>query len=109
MPRAAVAWSRSAANAAIPSSTPSQAVRGVHSLPDALMTFSRSRQMERQSDERTFKDPVCGMEVSRVTAIAEFVYQGKTFYFCAGTCRQAFEEEPEKYIKPHRQHGLKPG
>lgn len=65
--------------------------------------------MERQSDERTFKDPVCGMEVSRVTAIAEFVYQGKTFYFCAGTCREVFEAEPEKYIKPHRQHGMRPG
>ena len=65
--------------------------------------------MERQCDERTYKDPVCGMEVSRMTAIAEFVYQGKTFYFCAEACRQAFEAEPGKYIKSHRQHGMKPG
>jgi len=65
--------------------------------------------MKQHSDERSFKDPVCGMEVSRTTAIDEFEYQGKTYYFCAGTCREAFEAEPEKYIRRHRQHGMKPG
>lgn len=65
--------------------------------------------MERQSDERTYKDPVCGMEVSRVTAIAEFEYRGKTFYFCSEGCREAFEAAPEKYIKRHRQHGMRAG
>ena len=64
--------------------------------------------MQQQSNERSFRDPVCGMEVSRLSAVADFVYQGKTFYFCAETCRQAFEAEPEKYIKHHRQHGMKP-
>lgn len=62
--------------------------------------------MKQQSNERSFKDQVCGMEVSRMTAIAEFVYRGKTYYFCAGTCREAFEAEPEKYILQHRQHGM---
>lgn len=65
--------------------------------------------MKQQQNERSFKDPVCGMEVSRLSAVSTFFYRGKTFYFCAGTCRQAFEAEPEKYIKLHRQHGLKPG
>ena len=65
--------------------------------------------MKRQSDERTFKDPVCGMEVSRVTAIAELEHRGKAFYFCSGACREAFEAAPEKYVKHHRQHGMKPG
>lgn len=64
--------------------------------------------MKQQSNERNFKDPVCGMEVSRTTAAADFVYQGKTFYFCAAACRQAFEAEPDKHIKHHRQHGMKP-
>lgn len=35
--------------------------------------------MKQQSNERRFKDPVCGMEVSRTTAIEEFIYQGKTY------------------------------
>lgn len=65
--------------------------------------------MERQSDERTFKDPVCGMEVSRMTAIAELEYRGKALYFCSGACRDAFEAAPGKYLKHHRQHGMKPG
>lgn len=63
--------------------------------------------MKQQSNERSFKDPVCGMEVSRTTAIEECVYQGKTYYFCAGTCLEAFEAEPEKYLRQHRQHGIK--
>ena len=63
--------------------------------------------MKRQNNERIFKDPVCGMEVSRTTAIEERVYQGKTYYFCAETCREAFEATPEKYIRHHRQHGMK--
>lgn len=63
--------------------------------------------MRKQSNERSFKDPVCGMEVSRSTAIDEFVHQGKTYYFCARTCREAFEADPEKFIPQHRQHGIK--
>lgn len=64
--------------------------------------------MKRQSEERSFKDPVCGMEVSRITAMEEFDYQGKIFYFCARSCREKFEAEPEKYIHHHRQHGVRP-
>ena len=64
--------------------------------------------MKRQIEERSFKDPVCGMEVSRLTAMEELDYQGKTYYFCARSCREAFEAEPEKYIPHHRQHGVRP-
>ena len=63
--------------------------------------------MKQQIDEPGFKDPVCGMEVSRMTAADECDYQGKTYYFCASACRKAFEAEPEKYIRHHRQHGMK--
>jgi len=60
--------------------------------------------MKKQAKDGDFKDPVCGMVVSRMTAVDE-----KTYYFCAGSCRQAFEAAPEKYIKHHRQHGMKSG
>ncbi len=55
--------------------------------------------MKHQHIEPSFKDPVCGMEVSRLSAIEELEYQGETYYFCAGICREAFEAEPGKYIK----------
>lgn len=64
--------------------------------------------MKQQVNANRFKDPVCGMEVSYLTAVDEILYRGKTYYFCAESCRQAFEAEPEKYIRHHRQHGMKP-
>ncbi|VAW74611.1 Lead, cadmium, zinc and mercury transporting ATPase; Copper-translocating P-type ATPase [hydrothermal vent metagenome] len=63
--------------------------------------------MKQKTDERSFKDPVCGMEISQITAIDEYEYEGKTYYFCASGCREAFEAEPGKYIRSHRQHGVK--
>ncbi len=63
--------------------------------------------MKQKIFERSFKDPVCGMEVSRTTAIEELVYEGKNYYFCAKVCREAFESNPEKYIPRHRQHGVR--
>jgi len=63
--------------------------------------------MKQEYSEHCHKDPVCGMEVSRISAVDHLLYQGKTYYFCAGNCRQEFEANPEKYIRVHRQHGLK--
>lgn len=64
--------------------------------------------MKRQRNEPIHKDPVCGMAVSYTTAIELFSYQGKTYYFCSAVCREAFEDEPEKYIPHHRPHGRGP-
>ncbi len=50
------------------------------------------------------KDPVCGMEVEPKTAIAKSTYQGKTYYFCSMEDKQAFDKEPQRYIKP-QEHG----
>ena len=43
-------------------------------------------------------DPVCKMEVEESKAAATVTYQGKTYYFCAFGCKQAFEKDPEKYV-----------
>jgi len=43
-------------------------------------------------------DPVCGMEVDESKAGHQAQHMGKTYYFCAPGCKQAFEENPEKYI-----------
>lgn len=64
--------------------------------------------MRRFQDERTFKDPVCGMLISRVTAVAEAEYERKTYYFCAPACRDVFVADPGKFVHQHRQHGLRP-
>lgn len=74
-------------------------------IKKAAMTHKKDK---RRSGEHAYKDPVCGMEVSRLTAADECDYQGKIYYFCSGTCREAFEAEPVKYVGHHRQHGLKP-
>jgi Cu+-exporting ATPase len=44
------------------------------------------------------RDPVCGMDVDEASAAATSEYKGKTYYFCATTCKERFEQSPEKYI-----------
>ncbi len=45
------------------------------------------------------KDPVCGMMVDPTKAAGSSVYKGKTYYFCAPTCKQKFDKEPQKFVK----------
>jgi Cu+-exporting ATPase len=45
------------------------------------------------------RDPVCDMEVDPHTALAQSVYQGKTYYFCSMSCKQDFEADPEQYAE----------
>ncbi|KJC44944.1 haloacid dehalogenase [Bradyrhizobium sp. LTSP885] len=45
-------------------------------------------------------DPVCGMKVNPATARHRFSYQGEDYFFCSGRCRERFEAEPEKFLKP---------
>ena len=42
------------------------------------------------------RDPVCGMNVDVPTSYSEAV-GGRTYYFCSESCRQKFDEDPEKY------------
>nr|WP_283815089.1 MULTISPECIES: heavy metal translocating P-type ATPase [unclassified Bradyrhizobium] len=51
--------------------------------------------------EATFAiDPVCGMKVNPATAKHRFSYKGEEYLFCSGRCRERFEAEPDKYLKP---------
>jgi Cu+-exporting ATPase len=45
------------------------------------------------------RDPVCGMDVEEASAAATSEYKGKTYYFCATSCKEKFEQSPEKYIE----------
>jgi Cu+-exporting ATPase len=43
-------------------------------------------------------DPVCKMTVEPARAAAQSNYRGQTYYFCAVSCKQQFDKEPEKYL-----------
>ena len=43
-------------------------------------------------------DPVCKMKVKKKKAKFKSDYIGSTFYFCAQACKEAFDEDPEKYL-----------
>ena len=44
-------------------------------------------------------DPVCGMYVDEKTAPHRSAYKGQIFYFCASSCKEEFEKNPENYLK----------
>ena len=60
------------------------------------------------------KDPVCGAEAEEEKmivnlyrcgmmmdeeAVVKSAYKGKTYYFCCLACQEAFEKEPERFLK----------
>ncbi len=47
----------------------------------------------------TFKDPVCGMDVTPESAAGKSEYNGQTYYFCSLGCKKAFDKEPGKFLK----------
>jgi uncharacterized protein len=45
------------------------------------------------------RDPVCGMAVDPVTAGERLEHEGVTYWFCSPSCRQAFAEDPRRYLE----------
>ncbi len=43
-------------------------------------------------------DPVCGMSVEIAAARYVSEYNGTKYYFCARSCMNSFNREPEKYL-----------
>ena len=56
------------------------------------------RKLQEDIEMATVKDLVCGMEIDPKTAAAKLDHKGKTYYFCALSCRDKFKANPEKYI-----------
>ncbi len=44
-------------------------------------------------------DPVCGMQIDSAKAAATEVVQGRTYYFCCGSCHDTFRAAPDRYVK----------
>ena len=45
-------------------------------------------------------DPVCGMTVVPGQTKLVTIYKGHSYWFCAESCRKAFEANPQKYLEP---------
>ncbi len=46
----------------------------------------------------TVIDPVCGMDVDPETAEYKTKYKGREYFFCAESCLESFNKDPEKYL-----------
>ncbi len=44
-------------------------------------------------------DRVCGMWIDMESARFTSDYKGETYYFCAQTCKEKFDGDPELYMK----------
>jgi Cu+-exporting ATPase len=55
--------------------------------------------VRRGGQEDAMKDPVCGMDVDPAKAAGTSEYQGKTYYFCAKSCKTKFDANPQQYVK----------
>ena len=44
-------------------------------------------------------DPVCKMTIDEKDAAGKSEYKGKTYYFCAPTCKATFDANPAAYAK----------
>ena len=43
-------------------------------------------------------DPVCKMQVEPAKAAGSSTYKGTTYYFCALSCKETFDKNPEKFV-----------
>jgi YHS domain-containing protein len=53
----------------------------------------------RVDSKQTVMDPVCGMQIDPLKAAASVCHAGREIFFCAPECKQAFEFDPERYLK----------
>jgi len=54
--------------------------------------------VDRASDEKEQRDPICGMTVAVATAKHRAEFLGRTYYFCCGGCRERFLAAPDRYV-----------
>lgn len=45
------------------------------------------------------KDPVCNMIVDEKTSKFKSDFEGKTYYFCAASCKTKFDKSPATFAK----------
>jgi len=50
------------------------------------------------------RDPVCRMEITDENAAPQSIHEGDTYYFCSESCKDRFDEQPERYARPNPAH-----
>jgi xanthine dehydrogenase accessory factor len=77
----------------------SGALAGAHGRGDATESARRAGpEGARPAGRAALVDPVCGMTVSADSS-RPLRYEGTDYYFCCAGCRQAFEQDPDAYLK----------
>ena len=72
-----------------------------------IVQLSRKQAVEQndidtsQEAKEEARDPICGMTVDVGKAKYKSEFDGKSFYFCCGGCKQAFDKQPDKYVLAH--------
>ena len=56
--------------------------------------------MKQKEPMKSVVDPVCGMSVNPETTKIISVVEGQQYYFCAEGCREAFADNPKKFLEP---------
>ena len=64
--------------------------------------------MRRDWPQPRVKDPVCKMVLAKKTAVADYDYEGRAYYFCAEICRDEFAVHPERYIRSRKRRPAGP-
>ena len=54
--------------------------------------------MQGEKGSAMVKDPVCGMTIAKKDASATSIYKGETYYFCNHSCKERFDEDPDRYL-----------
>ncbi|MFC1863217.1 YHS domain-containing protein [Thermodesulfobacteriota bacterium] len=57
-------------------------------------------------EEKKDIDPVCGMSVIPGETKLVSIHDGISYWFCAKACREAFDNNPMKYLKPKKRKGI---
>jgi Cu+-exporting ATPase len=50
------------------------------------------------ANQELARDPVCGMTVDPQNAAGSFTHDGKTYFFCALSCREKFSADPNRFL-----------
>lgn len=66
-------------------------------LESAMQTFVEVTRNPFYQREHIVSDPVCGMTFHEDQAVASIEHGGRNIYFCAMTCKERFEANPDEY------------
>ncbi len=63
---------------------------------DVYLRIDRGRE---DFDDEAATDPVCGMRISRSSAVASDSYRGHPYFFCSRECQEKFAHEPTAFVE----------